>query len=47
MRRMRDVLHHMLNPLHMYCRLKAMGLGHGAAHKMCHVYERYIFRLLP
>jgi hypothetical protein len=47
MRRMRDALHHMLNPLHMYCRLKGIGVGHDAAHKMCRAYERYIFRLLP
>jgi len=31
----------------MYCRLKEIGVGHGAAHKMCRAYERYIFRLLP
>ncbi len=44
MRRLRDAVQHFLNPLHMYCRLKDMGLAGPTAHRMCLVYERFIYR---
>ena len=45
--RFRKAVHHVLNPLHVYCRLKDMGLSGPMAHKMCRAYERFVFRLIP
>lgn len=45
--RFRLALQHLFNPLHMYCRLKDIGLGAPAAQRMCRAYERYIYRFLP
>jgi hypothetical protein len=42
--RLRMAVQHFFNPLHMYCRLKDMGLAGPTAHKMCRVYERLIYR---
>ena len=36
---------HLFNPLHVYCRLRELGLSGDAAHKICGVYER-LYRLL-
>lgn len=44
MHRLRLAVQHFFNPLHMYCRLKDMGLTGPTAHRMCRVYERYIYR---
>ena len=35
---------HYLNPLHVYCRLRDLGLPKGAAVFFCRFYERTIFR---
>jgi len=34
---------HILNPLHIYCRLRDIGLTKGAAGFICRFYERAIF----
>ncbi len=47
MRRFRSAMQHMLNPLHMYCRLKDFGIAAPAAKRMCRAYERYIYRFFP
>jgi len=47
LRRFRNACRHVLNPLHVYCRLKDLGLPSSVAHRMCRVYERFIFRLFP
>lgn len=44
MRRIRNAVHHFFNPLHVYCRLKDIGLSKPVAHKMSRAYERYVFR---
>ncbi len=38
-------LQHRLNPLHVYCRLREMGLSGPAAQRMCGFYERFVYRL--
>lgn len=47
MSRFRNAFHHVFNPLHVYCRLKDMGLPKPMARRMSRVYERFVFRLLP
>ena len=39
-------LQHYLNPLHIYCRLRDMGIAKGIALGLCRVYERIIFKPL-
>jgi len=39
-------LKHYLNPLHVYCRLRNLGLTKGHAGYICRIYERAIFRPL-
>jgi len=39
-------LKHYLNPLHIYCRLRDMGIARGWAISVCRIYERSIFRPL-
>ena len=43
---MGSALKHYLNPLHVYCRLRDLGLAKGQAVMICKVYEKTIFRLL-
>jgi len=38
------ILKHYLNPLHVYCRLRDLGVGKGTATFLCKVYEKMIFR---
>jgi hypothetical protein len=45
--RFRKAFQHVFNPLHVYCRLKDIGLPGFMARKMCRAYERFVFRLLP
>jgi len=40
------VLRHYLNPLHIYCRLRDIGLSKEPAILICRIYERAIFRHL-
>lgn len=44
MRHMRRLLVHLLNPLHVYCRLRDCGLGPERARRLCGAYERIFFR---
>jgi hypothetical protein len=39
-------LKHYVNPLHIYCRLRDMGIAKGWAMSLCRTYERSIFRPL-
>jgi len=39
-------LKHYVNPLHIYCRLRDMGIAKGCAMSLCRTYERSIFRPL-
>jgi hypothetical protein len=38
---------HYINPLHIYCRLRDIGLPKGAAAFLCRLYERVIFKSTP
>ncbi|EHJ47704.1 hypothetical protein DFW101_1696 [Solidesulfovibrio carbinoliphilus subsp. oakridgensis] len=46
MRHVRDFMQHFFNPLHVYCRLKDMGVAAPAAHRMTRAYERYLWRFI-
>ena len=37
-------LKHYLNPLHIYCRLRDIGMSKGLAMSMCRIYERVVFK---
>ena len=39
-------LKHYFNPLHIYCRLRDMGIAKQSAMSLCRIYERSIFRPL-
>lgn len=43
---MHAALRHYLNPLHVYCRLRDMGVTKNLALFLCGFYERSIFRPL-
>jgi hypothetical protein len=43
---MRCQLQHLLNPLHLYCRLQQAGLKESLARRLCEVYERSVYRRL-
>lgn len=43
---LRRQLQHLLNPLHLYCRLKQAGLGGPLARRLCESYERVLYRRL-
>jgi len=45
-RRIRDALTHRLNPLHLYCRLRGMGLPGTLARMLSKGYERAVYRPL-
>ena len=45
MNRLRRALQHLLNPLHLYCRLRDFGVGTLRAQRMCASYERIVYRL--
>lgn len=45
-RRIRDALTHRLNPLHLYCRLRGMGLSCALARSLSKGYERVLYRPL-
>jgi hypothetical protein len=46
MRQIRNFMQHFFNPLHVYCRLKDMGVKTPTAHKMSKAYERYLWRFI-
>jgi hypothetical protein len=37
-------LQHHFNPLHLFCRLRRLGLGKNAALRLARLYERYLYR---
>lgn len=43
MRHWRDRLQHRLNPLHVYCRLRDMGMGVPLARRITACYERLVY----
>jgi len=45
-RAMTTALKHYLNPLHVYCRLRDIGIAKKTAIFLCRFYERTIFNLL-
>ena len=40
-------LQHRLNPLHVYCRLRDLGLRGPTARRLCALYERLVFGIGP
>ncbi len=46
MRQIRDFMQHFFNPLHVYCRLKDIGVTAPTAHRMTRAYERYLWRFI-
>jgi hypothetical protein len=40
-----DSIKHYMNPLHVYCRLRDVGLPKGMASFLCRIYERAVFGL--
>jgi hypothetical protein len=47
MERTRQFFRHVFNPLHVYCRLRDVGMRPASAKRMCRVYERLFFGKLP
>lgn len=45
-RHIRDALTHRLNPLHLYCRLRDLGLPSALARSLTKGYERVLYRPL-
>jgi len=43
---LRRNLQHLLNPLHLYCRLKETGLAEPLARRLSQAYERLVYRRL-
>jgi hypothetical protein len=43
---MSDLILHVLNPLHVYCRMRDLRVRKGLALFVCRIYEHTIFRLL-
>ena len=46
MNKLRRALQHLLNPLHLYCRLRDFGVGALKAQRMCGAYAKIVYRLL-
>ncbi len=44
MRHLRILFQHYCNPLHVYCRLRDLGMGSSTALRMCSLYQRVLFR---
>lgn len=42
----RNRLQHRFNPLHLYCRLRTIGLAHATASRLSRCYERALYRLV-
>lgn len=47
MRNFRQLFQHVLNPLHVYCRLCKFGVDSMQAQKISSAYERWIYKRLP
>jgi hypothetical protein len=46
MHTLRRHLQHLLNPLHLYCRLQEAGFTEPLARRLSHAYERALYRHL-
>ncbi len=46
MTQIRAKLQHRLNPLHIYCRLRNLGLAHRTARVVSTCYEKIVYRLV-
>lgn len=46
MRTIRLYFQHYFNPLHVYCRLRQIGIETATAQRVCIVYERFVYRVL-
>ncbi len=46
MKALKDMARHILNPLHVFCRLRQLGMSVPAARRMCRVYEYCVYRLV-
>ncbi|MCJ2166082.1 MULTISPECIES: hypothetical protein [unclassified Pseudodesulfovibrio] len=44
MKAFREYCQHMLNPLHVFCRLRRVGLTRAVARNVCWAYERGLYR---
>jgi len=42
---MTEKMQHYLNPLHIYCRLRDLGISKGIAESICRIYENYVFNI--
>ncbi len=45
MRHVKHFLQHRFNPLHVYCRLRDVGLSPRTAGRVSGLYERYVYRM--
>ena len=45
MRHVKHFLQHRFNPLHVYCRLRDVGLSPRTAGRVSGLYERYVYRV--
>ncbi|MDD4649938.1 MAG: hypothetical protein PHO79_08010 [Desulfoplanes sp.] len=43
MQHLRMLVQHYCNPLHVYCRLRELGIASSVALRMCTIYEKIIF----
>lgn len=43
---MKEYLRHYFNPLHMYCRLREVGMNAARARKLCSAYEKVYCAIL-
>ncbi|GAB6177237.1 hypothetical protein JCM16814_21280 [Desulfobaculum senezii] len=41
----KSLLQHYLNPLHVYCRLRDIGVSTALTRHVCAAYERYVYRI--
>lgn len=39
-------LQHRLNPLHVYCRLRELGIGNASAQRLSVWWERFVYRFV-
>ncbi len=46
MKAFKNLAQHVLNPLHVFCRLRQMGMSVRAARRMCKLYELCVYRMV-
>lgn len=42
----RNYCQHVLNPLHLFCRLRQAGMSSPSARRVCHLYEQGLYRFI-